>query len=163
MASDLSTLTTLHTALSFIALATGAVVVAQLLREGARPGWTGMFLASAIATSVTGFLFPLGRILPSHLVGGIALPVLGLVLAARYAFRLDGGWRQVDAGGMVASLYLLALVAVAQAFAKLPELRAAATRSETPFNVTQAVLLAGFVVLGVAAVRAARRGRTLTA
>ncbi|WP_426955369.1 hypothetical protein [Muricoccus radiodurans] len=155
---ELGTLTTLHTGISYAALATGLVTVVQMLRGVPAPGWTMLFLATAVLTSATGFLFPFNGVLPSHVVGGIALLVLALALAARYAFRLNGAWGPVYAGGLVASLYFLVFVGIAQAFAKVPVLHSAApTQSEAPFAIAQAVALVGFIVLGIAAVRVARR------
>lgn len=151
-------LTSIHTALSLVAIAAGAIVVMDLLRTSPGSFWVKLFLFTSIATSATGFLFPFSGILPSHVVGVLALLVLALVLLARYAFECRGRWRGVDAAGMVASLYFLVFVAVAQAFAKLPVLRAAApTQSEPPFAITQLVVLALFLALGVLAVRATGR------
>ncbi|MDB5414583.1 MAG: hypothetical protein JWR10_2918 [Rubritepida sp.] len=147
-------LVTIHTAISFIAIAAGIVVVFDLLRSTYSAFWTVLFLLTSIATSATGYLFPFSGVLPSHIVGGVALLVLAVVLAARYAFGLGGGWRKVDAAGLVASLYFSVFVLVAQAFAKVPSLHVLApTQSELPFAVAQLTLLVLFVVIGVAATR----------
>jgi hypothetical protein len=151
-------LVTIHTALSLIAIAAGVVVVFDLLRAGATPFWTVLFLATAILTSATGYLFPFNGVLPSHIVGGVALLVLAVVLAARYVFGLQGGWRKADAIGMVASLYFLVFVLVAQGFLKVPSLHnLAPTGSEPPFAIAQAVVLLVFVWLGVSVTRTAGR------
>lgn len=151
-------LVTIHTALSFIAIAAGFVVVLDLLRGGATPFWTILFLATAILTSATGYLFPFSGVLPSHIVGGVALLVLAVVLAARYAKGLQGGWRKADAIGMVASLYFLVFVLVAQAFGKIPALRSLApTQSEPPFAIAQIAVLVLFVWLGILVTRRAGR------
>jgi hypothetical protein len=151
-------LLTIHTALSLIAIAAGVVVVFDLMRAGPTPFWTVLFLATAILTSATGYLFPFSGVLPSHIVGGVALLVLAVVLAARYAFGLRGSWRKVDAIGMVASLYFLIFVLVAQGFAKIPSLHVLApTQSEPPFAVAQVVVLILFVLLGIGATRTAGR------
>lgn len=149
-------LNTLHTAISLVAIAAGAIVVLELERGAARTFWVTLFLVTAIATSASGFLFPFNGVLGSHVVGVIALLVLAVLLLARYAFGLAGRWRGVDAAGMVASLYLLVFVLVAQAFAKVPVLRnAAPTQSEPPLAIAQLVVLLIFVVIGVRAVRRA--------
>ncbi|WP_421988858.1 hypothetical protein [Roseococcus sp.] len=151
-------LVTIHTALSFIAIAAGVVVVFDLLKAVASPFWTLLFLATAILTSATGYLFPFSGVLPSHIVGGIALVVLAVVLAARYGFGLRGGWRKVDAIGMVASLYFLVFVLVAQAFLKIPSLHVLAPiGSEPAFAIAQVVALIVFVCLGFAVTRTAGR------
>lgn len=144
----------LHTALSLVALATGPSVVADLLGSREREGMTKLFLATALLTSATGFLFPFSGLQPSHITAIIALLVLAVTIPARYRYGLRGAWRRIYAGGAVASLWLLVFVLIAQVFAKIPSLRAAApTQSEPPFAITQFVVLAVFVGLGVAAAR----------
>jgi hypothetical protein len=155
---DPTTLVGFHTWLSLIALATGVVVIIALIRGRAMPAWTAVFLLTTVATSATGFALPFERVLPSHIVGGIALVVLAIALLAQYRFRLTGAWRWVYAVAAIASVYLLAFVGVAQAFLKVPALKALApTGSEPAFAVTQLMVLAVFVAFAVAAVRTARR------
>jgi hypothetical protein len=50
--------TFVHVVLSLIGIASGFVVVYGLLAAKRLDGWTGLFLASNVATSVTGFFFP---------------------------------------------------------------------------------------------------------
>ena len=155
---DPTTLVGFHTWLSLIALAAGVVVIIALIRGRAMPAWTAVFLLTAVATSATGFALPFERVLPSHIVGGIALVVLAVALLALYRFRLAGAWRWVYSVAAIASVYLLAFVGVAQAFLKIPALNALApTGSEAPFAVTQLMVLAIFVAFAVVAVRTARR------
>jgi hypothetical protein len=150
----LLTLLILHTALSLIAIVTGASVVTDLLGGRQRAGQTHVFLVTAGLTSGTGFLFPFTQFLPSHGVGIAALLVLAATLPAQYRFRLRGRWRAIYAAGAVTSLYLLVFVLIAQLFTKIPALQTAApTLSETPFAATQAVAFAVFAVLGLLAVR----------
>ncbi|WP_112661647.1 hypothetical protein [Microvirga flavescens] len=159
MIVSLATYTFIHTALSLIALAVGFIVIADLFAARIRPFWTGVFLFTAIATSVTGFGFPFNGVLPSHIVGVIALIILAAVLYARYIAHFSGTWRRIYAAGVVASVYLLAFVAIAQAFLKVPALKnTALTQAELPFVLSQGIALAVFVVLGVLAAREFRRG-----
>lgn len=156
---DPTTLVGIHTWLSLIALATGAVVMTALIRGRAMPASTAVFLLAAVATSATGFALPFERVLPSHITGGIALVVLAVALLAQYRFGLAGAWRWVYAVAVITSVYLLAFVAVVQAFLKVPALNALApTGSEAPFAITHVVVLAVFVAFVVVAVRTARRG-----
>ncbi|MEK9970047.1 MAG: hypothetical protein VW600_12985 [Ferrovibrio sp.] len=144
----------IHTALSLIAIAFGIVVLADLLRGRDSGRVAALFLATAVLTSATGFLFPFTQLLPSHVTAIVALLVLALTIPARYRFGLTGLWRGVYAGGSVASLFLLVFVLIAQTFAKVPALRALApTQTEPPFAVTQIVALAIFIILGLLAVR----------
>jgi hypothetical protein len=65
---------------------------------------------------------------------------------------MAGLWRQVYVIGSVLALYLNVFVLVVQLFLKVPALTALApTQSEPPFQITQLVVLAIFVGLGVAA------------
>jgi hypothetical protein len=151
---DPTTFTGVHSLLSVVALLAGSFVVIGLLMARDRPPWTALFLATAVATSVTGFGFPFHGVLPSHLVATVALLVLAAVIAARYAFHRAGAWRRIDAAGIVASLYFLVFVAIAQAFLKVPALKILApTQSEPPFAVAQLAALVLFVGIGWAASR----------
>src|SRR2546428_594730 len=71
--SGLSAFTLFHTALSLVQLVSGVIVVIALI--GSRNGgpWLWVYLVSAIATSVTGFGFPVDKFLPSHAFGIISL------------------------------------------------------------------------------------------
>lgn len=151
---DPTTLTGIHTWISLVAMATGVIVLLGFLRGDPRPSGTVLFLATAVLTSATGFLFPFNGLLPSHVVGIVALVILAVALYALLAQGLAGRWRAVYVAGAVASLYLIVFVGVAQAFAKVPALQAQApTQSEPPFAIAQAVVLALFVLLGWRAVR----------
>jgi hypothetical protein len=117
-------------------------------------GWTALFLAATVLTSVTGFLFHSQSFGPPHVVGVISLVILAVAIAALYAFRLARFWRLAYILGAVTALYLNAFVGVVQAFQKLSFLRPLApTQSEPPFLVAQLVVLAICVALGVGAVK----------
>ncbi|WP_342361992.1 hypothetical protein [Terrarubrum flagellatum] len=155
--SYLAALTFFHTAISLVAIVVGLVVVGGLLGATIQPYWTTLFLVTAIVTSATGYLFPVSGLLPSHIVGAIALVILAIVLLARYSFHLAGAWRWIYAAGMVASLYFLAFVGVVQAFLKIPALHALAPNgNEAPFAIAQVVLLVLCIAAGIAAARSWR-------
>jgi hypothetical protein len=154
MIFGVSTLTFVHTALSLIALVAGLVVVLGLSSSRSFPSWTGLFLVTAILTSVTGFFFPFERFLPSHWFGVISLIALAVAILARYTFVYSGAWRWLYVLTVVIGTYLLAFVTIVQAFQKIPALHALApTQSELPFAVAQLVLLAVFLGLGFVAIR----------
>jgi hypothetical protein len=154
MIFGISTLTFVHTALSLIALVAGLVVVFGLPSSRSFPWWTGLFLVTAILTSVTGFFFPFERFLPSHWFGVISLIVLPLAILARYTFVYSGAWRWLYVLTVLIGTYLLAFVTIVQAFLKIPALHALApTQSELPFAVAQLVTLAVFLGLGFVAIR----------
>ena len=148
----LSTLTWVHTLLSLVGIVTGIVVLIGLLSSKWPDGWSVAFLASAVATSVTGFMLPAAGFGPSHWVGVISLVVLALALLARYGLHLAGAWRRIYAAGVVLALYFLVFVGVAQLFGKVPALHALApTQSEPPFAIAEGAVLVLFVVLAIAA------------
>ncbi len=152
MILGMTTLTFVHVVLSLIGIFSGFVVVFGLLAAKRLDGWTELFLVTTVLTNVTGFFFPFHRFLPSHGVGIVSLIVLALAILARYARRLAGAWRCIYVVTAVIALYLNVFVLIVQAFQKVPALKAMApTQSEPPFLVAQLVILALFVVLGIAA------------
>ena len=149
-----STFTTVHVVLSLIGIGAGLVVMFGLLGGKERHGWTVLFLATTVATSVTGFGFPFDHLLPSHKVGIISLVVLAVAIVARYALHLAGPWRRAYVICAAVALYLNIFVGVVQAFQKVPALAALApNQTELPFVATQLVVLVLFIVLTIAAVK----------
>jgi hypothetical protein len=120
-------------------------------------GLTALFLLTTIATSVTGFGFPVEKLLPSHVIGIISLAVLALALLARYVGHLAGGWRGTYAICAVVALYFNCFVLVVQGFLKVPALHAMAPKgNEPPFLIAQVVVLVIFILLGIKAVKGFR-------
>ncbi len=151
---SLSAFTTLHVIISLIAIATGLVVLAAMLRAERLGKWTAIFLATTILTSVTGFMFPIAGFTPALALGAISLVILAIAVAARYAFHLVGPWRWIYVVTALAALYLNCFVLVVQMFRKLPALHTLApTESEPPFQIAQGALLVLFIVLGALAAR----------
>ena len=159
-----STFTFVHVVLSLVGIGSGFIVVCGLLTGKRLDGWTALFLASTVATSVTGFGFPVDHVLPSHIVGVMSLLVLAVAILARYALHLAGAWRRAYVVSAVMALYLNVFVLIVQLFLKVPTLKAMApTQSESPFVLTQLVCLALFVVLALAAARRFRDAQLQTA
>lgn len=157
----MTTFTLLHVAISLIGIVSGFVVVFGMIGGKRLDGWTALFLTTTVLTSVTGFLFPFHKLMPSHIVGSISLLVLAVAIVARYPRHLNGGWRWIYAVSAVIAFYLNFFVLVAQSFAKIPALKAMApTQSEPPFAITQLVVLAAFVVLGIFSVKRFRNQPT---
>lgn len=151
---SIATFTTLHVIISLVGIATGLVALFGLLSGKVLRGWTGTFLWTTIATSVTGFMFPLTKVGPPHIVGAISLVVLAVTLLALYKHRLAGSWRWIYVAGAVTSLYLNVFVGVVQAFQKLAPFKALApTQTEPPFLIAQVAVLVAFVALGIVAAR----------
>lgn len=154
-------LTFLHTAISFAAIGFGVPAVASLFHRDDFRRWRGPFVLTAALTTGSGFLFPFTGPTPAFLVGIIAALVLvALIVAGR---RLPGSrlTRWTHAGAMVASLYLLVFVLIAQAFLKVPALKQLEpTGTEPAFAITQLAALLVFGGIGVAALRASTAPRT---
>ena len=145
--------TLFHVALSLIGIVSGFVVLFGLLSAKRLDGWTALFLATTVLTSVTGFLFPFHGITPGIVVGCISMVLLAIAILARYALHLAGPWRPIYVVTAMLAEYLNVFVLVAQAFDKVPALKALdPTKSGPPFKATQGVVLVLFVVLIVAAV-----------
>jgi hypothetical protein len=151
---SLSTFTSVHVILSLVGIFAGFVVLFAMFGSRTLPGWTGIFLVTTILTSVTGYFFPVDKILPSHIVGAVSLVALAVAVLAYYRYRVGGSWRWIYVVTAIVALYLNVFVAVVQAFAKIPFLHSiAATQADPPFVVVQLVVLVLFIVLGVIAVR----------
>ena len=164
MIFGMTTFTIVHVLLSLIGIFSGFVVVFGLLVAKRLDGWTALFLASTVLTSVTGFLFPFHGFLPSHGVGIISLLVLALAIFARYGRQLASSWRRTYVITAVIALYLNVFVFIVQLFRKVPALKALApTQSEEPFKVAQLVALVIFAVLASSAAIRFRSGQPHTA
>jgi hypothetical protein len=145
-----ATYTLLHVIISLIGIGSGVVALWGMIRGKRLEGITGMFLASTVLTSVTGFAFPNSHITPGIIIGIISLALLAMAIPARYVFHLGGPWRLIYVIAAAMALYLNCFIFVVQSFEKSPTLRALApTQSEPPFVVTQLVVLAAFVVLTI--------------
>ena len=162
MILGMTAFTFVHVLLSLVGIFSGFVVVLGMLAAKRLNGWTALFLATTVLTSVTGFLFPFHKFLPSHGVGIVSMFALVFAILARYGLKLAGPWRQIYVISAVISLYLNVFVLIAQLFQKVPTLKAMApTQSEPPFLVSQVVCMAIFVVLGIAAAIKFRAEATL--
>ena len=145
--------TLVHVVISLAGIFSGFVVLFGLLAGKRLDGWTKFFLITTVATSVTGFFFPLHGFTPAIGVGIISLLVLSIAIFARYPCQLAGRWRWIYVVTAMIALYLNVFVAIVQAFEKAPVLKVLApTQSEPPFKLTQLVVLALFVVLTIVGV-----------
>src|SRR5689334_4486340 len=119
MSFGLTAFTFFHVLLSLFGIAAGLVVAYGLFTGKRLDRWTALFLATAVATSVTGFFFPVDHFTPAHGVGIISLAVLALALYGRH---LAGPWRLTYVVTAMMSLYLNVFVLVVQSFVKVPVL-----------------------------------------
>jgi hypothetical protein len=145
--------TVLHVIITLVAIGSGLIVVGGMFASQTLPITTALFLFTTALTSVTGFLFPIHGFTPALGVGIVACVMLGVALFALYKEHLVGAWRWIYIIPAVLSLYLNVFVLVAQSFAKVSPLNALApTQTEPPFAVTQAAVLAIFILITLIAV-----------
>ena len=144
--------TQFHVLISLIGIVAGFVVIFGMLGGNSLPVWTALFLVMTVATSVTGFMFPFQKLLPSHIVGIISLVLLAVAIYALYGAHLAGPFAVVYVVTAVLSQYLNFFVLIVQSFQKVPRLKKLApTQTETPFKIAQGVALLVFVALGIGA------------
>jgi hypothetical protein len=156
--------TAVHVVLSLAGIGSGFVVLFGLLTGKRLGGWTALFLITTAATSLTGFGFPFRKLAPAHIIGVISLVVLIMAMLARYSLHLAGAWRPAYVIAVLVALYLNVLVAIVQAFEKIPALKALApTRFNPAFLVVQLLVLAVFIVVGVLATKRFREAAHATA
>ncbi len=150
----MDTFTLVHVVLSLIGIASGLAVLFGLIASKRLDGLTAVFLATTIATSVTGFFLPAQHFMPSHAIGILSLIALGIAVVARYPRRLAAAWRNTYVITAAIGLYFNVFVLIVQLFRKVSALETLApTQSEPPFLVAQLVVMALFVVLTILAVK----------
>src|SRR5450432_674725 len=101
----LTAFTFLHVLISLVGIASGLVFVYGLLTSRRSGLWTSIFLWSTVATSVTGFMFPVHKFLPSHGVGLLSLLILAIAIYALRSRQLAGGWGKTFVITSVVALY----------------------------------------------------------
>ncbi len=154
MMFDLKTFTLIHVIISLVAIGSGLGVLFGMIAGKRLDAWTACFLATTIATSVTGFGFPISGVTPGIVLGAISLVVLAVAVYARYGGHLASSWRLVYVITAVIALYLNVLVLIVQSFQKVPALNALAPKgSEPPVIIAQVVAMLAFIVLGFVAAR----------
>ena len=81
--------TAAHVVISLAGIGSGLVVVYGLISGKRFDTWTALFLVSTVATSVTGFFFPIERFLPSHAVGIFSLLPAAQLMNPFYLWALS--------------------------------------------------------------------------
>jgi hypothetical protein len=153
----MTALTLTHVVISLVGIASGLVVIFGFLKTKQLNGWTALFLTTTVLTSLTGFVLPAHKFMPSHAIGLLSLLVLAIAILGRYWFHMNGRWRLAYVICAVIAQYLNVFVLVAQLFDKVPALKSLApTQSEPPFAISELVVLLVFILLGILAVRGFR-------
>lgn len=143
---NMDLLTLSHVAITLLAILSGFVILGQMFASQLSGSWTGVFLASTLLTSVTGFVFfrPPG-FTPAQGVGIVALVILAATLYALYLKHLQGVWRPIYVIGAVISLYFNVFVLVVQLFLKVPK---PAVTGGPVFGTVQGIVLIAFILAG---------------
>jgi hypothetical protein len=145
---SISTYTLIHVLISLAGIGSGFVVLFGFLHGKRLDGWNVIFLTTCALTSLTGFLFPFGQLLPTHILGLLSLSAWTIAIVIRNSFGFNGWSRVVYVVAVAMALYFNCFAAVVQLFAKIPALKAIApTRTESPYVIAQSVVLAVFVLL----------------
>jgi hypothetical protein len=84
----LAVFTLVHILISLAGIASGLVVVGGWLAGKSYERWTAFFLAATVATSATGFFFPLRGFTPAVAVGILSLILLAVAIHALYVRKL---------------------------------------------------------------------------
>ena len=149
-ATHLSTLTLIHVIISLIGIVAGLAVVFGFLKSG-KPGMMNtIFLLFTILTDVTGYIFfPFHGVTPGIILGAISLVVLTVALVA-----LMKKWTSLYIITATLAEFFNVLVLIAQSFMKIHALHKFAPKGNEPIvGITQLVVLIGFIVLMVVAIR----------
>ena len=154
MLHRMNPLLAIHVLISLVAIAIGLYWAYGLLKNDRLDKVTAWFLGLTIATSLTGFILPADKILPSHITGILSLILLAIAVYARYSKRMAGNWRAIFLFTAVASLYLNIFVGVVQSFLKIAPLKALAPQqNEPPFLVAPGITLLVLVAIGILALK----------
>lgn len=141
--------TVVHVALSLVGIGSGLVVIAGFQKLRASDFWTGLFLVTTTATSLTGFFFPFKGITPGMVIGIISIFVLALAIVAsrkhlRRTFILT----------VALAEYLNVLIFIVQLFAKTPALREYAPAGGGPIvSTVQLTALLVFAAITIVSIR----------
>ena len=148
-------LTLVHVMISLIGIGSGFIVLFGIFAGKRLDGWTALFVATTILTSVSGFIFfHFEKVTPGIILGVLSLILLGIAMYARYAEKMKGGWRSAYVITAMLAQWFNVFVLIAQIFQKVPAAKALAPTPNAPaFLVTQTVVMIIFIVLIIIAVK----------
>jgi hypothetical protein len=154
MIFGLTPFTFLHVLITLVGIVSGLIVLFGMLGNHRMNGMTATFLLFTVATSVTGFLFPIRGLTPALILGMMSIVVLAVAILARYAFAMHGSWRWIYVITIVIAQYFNSFVLVVQSFNKIQPLHTLAPNgSEPPFAIAQGIVLLFYVAIGYLAVK----------
>ncbi|HEX4302593.1 MAG TPA: hypothetical protein VHZ78_07355 [Rhizomicrobium sp.] len=145
-----------HTAITLVAIVSGLLMLAAMLRNDRADLMTAIFLLFSVLTAVTGFMIQVKPVSPAVALGFVLGGLLLFALLGRYVFAMRGAWRWIYVVTAVAALWSNCFVLVVQTFSKFPALHAIAPGnppSGPVFGAVQGVVLIGFIFAGYLALR----------
>src|SRR5215472_9175462 len=116
---SLQAFTTLHVAISLIAIAAGLLVLLAMIGGRDLKPLTALFLTTTALTSLTGFLFPFKGVTPGIVIGILSILVLIVAVVALYSKHLSGGWRGTYVITAMLAQYFNFFVLIVQSFEKV--------------------------------------------
>jgi len=150
----LNILTFLHVVSALIAIGFGAIVSFGILTRELLNKWPVRFLQCSLVTSVTGLMFPFHQFLPTHGAYMLSVYLSGVAVLAWRKFHFAGIWSSIFGMSITIVLYLDVLAVIVQVFKHTPSLMALApTLSESPFLVTEFVVLMPFAMYSIFAAK----------
>jgi hypothetical protein len=150
----ISILTFLHVVSALVAIGFGARVLVGILTRELLHKWPVRFLECSLVTSVTGLLLPFHQFLPTHWAYMLSVYLSGAAVLAWRKFHFAGVWSTIFAMSIPIVLYLDVLAVIVQVFKRIPSLMALApTLSESPFLVTEFVVLMPFAMYSIVAAK----------
>jgi hypothetical protein len=150
----LSILTFLHVVSALLAIGFGAIVLVGILTRQLLNKWAVRFLRCSLITSLTALIFPFHPFIPTHWAYMLSIYLSGAAVLAWRRFHFAGVWSSIFAMSIPIVLYLDVLAVIVQIFKHIPSLMALApTLSESPFLVTEFLVLMPFAMYGIVAAR----------
>jgi len=146
----LNILTFLHVVSALVAIGFGAIVLVGILTRELLNKWPVRFLKCSLFTSVTGLLLSFHQFLPTNWAYMLSVYLSGAAVLAWRKFHFFGVWSSIFAMSIPIVLYLDVLAVIVQVFKHIPSLIALApTLSESPFLVTEFVVLMPFAMYSI--------------
>lgn len=143
-----------HVLFALIEIGAGIVVLFGLFSGELLDKWSVIFLKCALATGVTGLLFPFHHFLPAHWAAMLEIYFSGVAVFAWRRFRLAGVWDPAFALSILLIVCLNILVAIAHIFEYLQAFRMLVpTQPKLMFLITESMVMLLFTGLGIFTVK----------
>ena len=137
-----------------LAIGAGTIVLFGLFTDELIAKWAAIFLKCALATSVTGLLFPLHDFTLVQRCSMLSVYGSGMAILAWRKFHLSGVWCSIFALTITIVLYLNVVLAIDEVLEQMSQLTGLApAQSEQTSRATQFLVMLLFAVVGIVAVR----------